>query len=100
MKAYMRVEGRGTLNPGVEYLPLPQVNSNCVHSDEIWEIVSSILLKGIQKLQMIQAFLNPFYHYIKIKAYTRVKGKWGGVGDTLARGRVSCSTTGKFWLCS
>ena len=31
-----------------------------------------------------QALLNPFYHYIKMKAYMRV-----GVGDTLPRGRLS-----------
>ena len=31
-----------------------------------------------------QALLNPFYHYIKMKAYMRV-----GVGDTFPRGRLS-----------
>ena len=47
MKAYMRFEG-GT----VECPPLLQVNSDCAHRDEIGEIVSSILLKGFQKLQI------------------------------------------------
>ena len=58
MKEYRRIEG-GTLNPGVEYHTLPQVNSDCVRKDEIWEIVSSILLKGIQKLQTIRLFWIP-----------------------------------------
>ena len=64
MKAYMRVDGGsgggGTLYPGVECPSLPQVNSDSVHRDEIWEIVSSILLKGIKKLQMTRLFLIPF----------------------------------------
>ena len=50
----MRVEGedilpRGRLSPPIDY----------VHRDEIGEIVSSILLKGIQKLQMIRLFSIP-----------------------------------------
>ena len=34
-----------------------------------------------------QALLNPFDHYIKMKAYIRVEV--GGGGDTLPRGRLS-----------
>ena len=60
MKAYMRVEGgvggEGTLYPGLDCPPLPQVNFDFVHRDGIREIVSSILLKGIQKLQMTRLF--------------------------------------------
>ena len=37
----------GTLYPGVDCPPI-----DYVHRDEIGEIVSSLLLKGIQKLQM------------------------------------------------
>ena len=48
IKEYIRVEG-GTLYPGVDCPPLPQVNSDYVHSDEIGENVSSILLNGFQK---------------------------------------------------
>ena len=50
MKACMRAEGgglRGTLYPGVDCPPPPHV-----HRGETSEIVSSILLKGIQKLHM------------------------------------------------
>ena len=64
---------RGRLSPSpIDY----------VHRDEIGEIVSSILLNGIQKLQITR--INPFDHYIKMKAYMRVEG-----GDTLPRGRLS-----------
>ena len=35
MKAYLRLGGGGGLYPGVEYPPLPQVNSDCVHRDEM-----------------------------------------------------------------
>ena len=58
----MRVEGGGggTLYPRVECPPLPQVNSDSVHRDEIGEIVSSILLKGFQKLQITRLFSFPF----------------------------------------
>ena len=64
-------EGGGTLYPMVD-CPPPPIDS--VHRDEIGEIVSSILLKGIQKLQINdQALLNPFDHYIKMKAYMRVE---------------------------
>ena len=58
MKAYMRVEG-GTLYPEVVCPPLLHVNSVCVHRDEIGEIVSSILLKGFQKLQITKLFSSP-----------------------------------------
>ena len=73
MKAYMRVEvgGGGTLYPRVDCPP----PTDYVHRDKIWEIVSSLLLKGIQKLQMNdQALPNPFDHYIKMKAYMKVEG--------------------------
>ena len=55
MKECMRVEGRGggmerRFTSGEDCPPLPQVNSDHVHRDEIGEIVSSILLKGFQKL--------------------------------------------------
>ena len=71
MKAYMRVEGgEGTLNPGVECPPLPQVTSDSVHRDKIGEIVSSILLKGFQKLQITRLFSFPF-----IITYMRVGGE-------------------------
>ena len=52
--------GGGTLYPGVERAPLPQVNSDCVHRDEMGENVSSILLKGFQKLQITRLFSIPF----------------------------------------
>ena len=54
MKAYMRVGG-GALYPGVD-CPHP---IDYVHRDEIGEIVSSMLLKGIQKLQMTMLFWIP-----------------------------------------
>ena len=64
MKAYMRVDvcvwGGGGGGNGVECPPLPQVSSDCVHRDEIWEIVSSILFKGIKKLHMTRPFSIPF----------------------------------------
>ena len=53
-KAYMRVGG-GTLYPGVDCPPPPR-GIDYVHRDGTWEIVSSILLKGIQKLQMTMLF--------------------------------------------
>ena len=58
---YRRVAGGGggTLYPGVECPPLPQVNSVCVHRDEIGENVSSILSKGFQKLQITRLFSFP-----------------------------------------
>ena len=62
IKAYMRVGGwgAGTLCPGVECPPLPQVNSDCIHKEEICKVVSGILLKGIQKLQLTRLFSIPF----------------------------------------
>ena len=84
MKAYVRVEGE-KLYPGVECPPLPQVNSDSVHRDEIGEIVSSILLKGFQKLQITRLFSFPF-----ITTYMRVEVcVCGGGGDTLSWGRLS-----------
>ena len=59
MKAYMRVEGGGTLYPRVDRPPLPHANIDYVHRDEIGEIVSSILLKGFQKLQITRLFSFP-----------------------------------------
>ena len=56
MEAYMRVGGGGTLYPGVDSPPPP---IDYVHRDEIGEILSSILLKGIQKLQMTRFFSIP-----------------------------------------
>ena len=50
-------------------------------------------LEGHLETSNDQALLNPFYHYIKMKAYMRVEG---GVGDTLPRGRLHPSTTGKY----
>ena len=52
IKAYMRVQGvgGGTLYPRVDCTPSPTIDK--VHRDEIGETVSSLLLKGIQKLQM------------------------------------------------
>ena len=41
-------------------------------------------LEGHSEISNDQALLNPFYHYIKMKAYMRVGG-----GDTLPRGRSS-----------
>ena len=55
MKVYMRV-GWGTIYPGVDCPPTP---IDKVHRDEIGEIVSCILLKGIQKLQMTRLFSVP-----------------------------------------
>ena len=55
---YMRVDGGDTL-PGVECPPLPQVNSDCVHGDEIGEIVFSIHLKDFQKLPITRLFPSP-----------------------------------------
>ena len=42
-------------------------------------------LEGHSETSNDQAYLNPFDHYIKMKAYMRVEG-WG---DTLPRGRLS-----------
>ena len=55
MKAYMRVGGGGgggAPYPGVDSPPhpKPQANIDYVHRDEIGEIVTSICLKGFQKL--------------------------------------------------
>ena len=61
--AYMRVEWGGTLYPGVYCPPLhppPQANIDYVHRDEIGDNVSSILLKGFQKLQITRLFSIPF----------------------------------------
>ena len=60
MKAYMRVEV-GDTYPGLDCPPLPQANIDCVHRDEIGEIVSSILLK-LSETSNNQALLIPFSH--------------------------------------
>ena len=64
MKQYitkgLSVGGGGTLYPGVDRPPLPQVNSDYVHRDEIGVNVFSILLKGFQKLQLTRLFSIPF----------------------------------------
>ena len=52
MKGFMGVE-RG------ELYSTPPIPIDYVHRDEIGEIVSSILLKGIQKLQMARLFSIP-----------------------------------------
>ena len=65
--------GGGTLYPK-EDCPPPPTTTDYVHRGLTGEIVSSILLKGIQKLQMTRLFSIPFDHYIKLKAYMRVGG--------------------------
>ena len=70
MKEYMKVWGGGPFYPRAECPPLLQVNSDCVHRDETGEIVSSILLKGYQKLQTTRPFSIPFIitkEYIKVE---------------------------------
>ena len=81
MKAYMRAEWGDTLSwvggellyPRVEGPPLLQVNSVCVHRDEIGEIVSSILCEGLSETSNNQALL-----ILKMKVYMRVEGGGGG----------------------
>ena len=63
MKAYMMVGGEGSLYPGVDCPPPPpppQANIDYVHRDQMGENVSSILLKGFQKLQITRLFSIPF----------------------------------------
>ena len=51
-------------------------------------------LEGHSELSIDQALLNPFYHYIKMKAYMRGWGRdtypsaVGSVSDCKARGRL------------
>ena len=91
MKAYTRAgDGWGALYPGVRCSSLPQVNSDCVHRDEI---CFQFPLEGHTETSNGQALLNPFHHYIKMKEYIKVE--WGA-GDTLPQGRLSPSTAGKF----
>ena len=59
MKAYMRVKGGGHFTTGVDRPLLLQANIDYVHRDEIGETVSSILLKGFQKLQITRLFSFP-----------------------------------------
>ena len=62
MKAYMRVGGGGggtlfsqhRLSPTPPPPPPPQANIDYVHKHKIGEKVSSILLKGFQKLQIMK----------------------------------------------
>ena len=83
------VEGVGERGGGtsrrVECPPPPQVNSDCVHRDEI--IMRNCFQYPLvvhSEISNDRALLSPFYHYIKMEAYMRV-----GVGDTLPRGRLS-----------
>ena len=64
MKAYTRVGvgdtlPQGSLSPPPRLPPPPQANIDYVHRDEIGENVSSILLKGFQKLQITRLFSIP-----------------------------------------
>ena len=59
----MRYEGGGALYSRIDCPPLPQANIDYVHRDEIGEIVSSILLKGFQKLQITRLFSFPLSCY-------------------------------------
>ena len=52
--------GGHTLPHGRLPPPPPPTPIDYVHKDEIGEIVSCILLKGIQKLQMTRLFSIPF----------------------------------------
>ena len=61
------VGGGGTPYPGEDCPPPP---IDYVQRDEIGEIVSSILLKGIQKLQMTRLFSIPLIITKKMKAYS------------------------------
>ena len=62
MTAYMRVGGDtlpwGKLSPPPS--PPKQANIDYIHRDKIGENVSSILLKGFQKLQITRLFSIPF----------------------------------------
>ena len=60
MKAYMRVEGGGTLYPGVDCPPLPQANIDYVHRDEIMRNCFQYLLEGLSETSNNQSFLIPF----------------------------------------
>ena len=55
----MRVGEGGTLYPGVDCPPVLQANIDYVHRDKIGETVSSICLKGFQKLQITRLFSIP-----------------------------------------
>ena len=63
---------RGTLFPGVDCPTVPQANIDCVHRDDIGEIVSSPL-EWHSETSNDQALLNPSYHCIILKAYMRVE---------------------------
>ena len=56
MKAYIRVGGRALYQrvDSPPPHPLPQANIDYVPRDKLGEIVSSICLKGFQKLQIIR----------------------------------------------
>ena len=57
---YMNDDGGWGGRARTECPPLPQVNLHYVYRDEIGEIISSILLKGFQKLQITRLFSIPF----------------------------------------
>ena len=71
----------GTLHPGVDCPPLPQANIDYVHRDEIMRNCFQYPLEGLSETSNNQALLIPFI----------ITWKWG---------KVSPSTTGKFWLYS
>ena len=58
--------------------PPPQANIDYVRWEEIGETVSSILLKGIQKLQMTRLFSIPL---IITQKWKHTWGLWGGGGE-------------------
>ena len=85
MKAYMRVGGGGNFTLGRFLPPTPPIPTDHVHSDEIGEIVSSILLKGIQKLQITRLFLQSLQLLHKNES---IHEGWGGGGTLYFR--VDC----------
>ena len=76
MKAHMTVGREGTLYPGVDCPPHTHTNFDYVHRDKVGENVSSIHLKGFQKLQITRLFSIPFIMTQKLK---RTGGLRGGV---------------------
>ena len=68
--------GGGDILPRGRLFPPPplQANIDYVHRDEIGENVSSIPLKGFQKLQITRLFSIPFI----ITKNKRVHKGWGG----------------------
>ena len=74
----MRVEEGGTLYPGVDSPPNPPIDYVHRGRDR----------RNCFQHPLDQALLNPFDHYVKMKAYMRVEG-WG---EPLPRGRLSPPT--------